>query len=840
MIDLKLMKTVKFNWLSSHFSRKASKAMLSIGTQRPPAVGRRKYLGSWLSVLMATLALLFIGGKLGDVRAQGQDAFFNEFNTFDPLAPQDGLDNENPIAIDTSFEVAEGTDRGRLKVTARLAPQWHIYSLTQQKGGPTRTTIKVSESAGVSLLGPFVPDQQPHKTISDVWEDLPVEEHSGTVTWSAPIQFVDPAASKSLEIKVALEGLTCRTDGSCVPLAETYPAKFAGTYAAPAASGTYRAKQGVVAWKGALVPGTAAPGEQVNLQLTATPDATFHVYKAVTDDELNSTNFVMTRLAGLRAEAPQASTEPIVDAKGGSADPVAYHEGEVTWTVPLTIPADAAAGEYEIGGALVYQACTDSSCRMPQAFEFSGTLQIGSAISDQSGPLAFEKASYGKVLELAGETKWVSNPNGEESKNASKLQGGSGNQESSLGVILGMALIGGLILNLMPCVLPVVGLKLMALVDTAGDDQRKIFSHNMWYSFGLLSVFWLLAGIAIAVKVASGDSFSWGQQFTYWQFRLGLTLLVFAMALSFLGVWEIPLPGFASGKASQQLQKKEGPAGAFFKGIFTTLLATPCSGPLLGAVFGFTLAASPVVTWLIFTTVGLGMALPYIIIGLMPHLVYWLPKPGPWMETLKQLMAFVLLGTVAFLFAGFSDHYRVFVFVTLIGTWFGCWWIGQVPNWKPLHQRFTAWTGGITTALLVGFLAFRLLIPGAEKMPWEPYSEQRLAQLQAEGRTVMVDFTAKWCVNCIVNYNRALNTEETAEMLDELDAVPMLADWTDHNDEIRDKLSELNSNSIPVLAIYPAGRPNDPIVLRDLVNQQEVLEALQQAGPSAKGSVAKR
>lgn len=350
---------------------------------------------------------------------------------------------------------------------------------------------------------------------------------------------------------------------------------------------------------------------------------------------------------------------------------------------------------------------------------------------------------------------------------------------------------------------------------------------NLVYALGILAVFAILAGLAV------GLSFSWGEQFTYVEFRLGLTVLMFALALSYLGVWEIPAPSFASGKASQQLGAQEGYAGAFFKGVFATLMATPCSGPLLGYILGATINLSPVQTVVIMMTVGVGMALPYLIIGARPSLVSWLPKPGPWMETLKEFLAFLFLGTVAFFFYGFTDETKVAVFVTLIGVWFGCWVIGKVPSWQTIQRRVAAWAVGVSAATAIGMWAFTALVPGEEIIRWQPYSEARLDALLANGKTVVLDFTADWCVNCKVNEKFALNTAPTAELLEELDAVAMVADWSDRdNPEIKEKLSELQSRSIPVLAIYPGSKPDRPIILRDLVSQQTVLDALKEAGPS--------
>jgi len=788
-----------------------------------------------------------------------------------------GKTSSEPATFSAQYAVTDG-NTGNLSVTANLNPGWHIYSLTQQAGGPTPTKLVVDDKSGVRQTGDFTPDAPALNSVNKAWPGLTIEEHNQKVVWSAKVQ-LPPNFSGPIEVK--LNGLVCKTDGACVPVNKTLVAKPSPTASATAMSSskdtapapadqakipaaTYRDGEYVVQWTSRIEPSVVGPGQTARLIFTATPDAGYHVYAAAINDAESSTNFVIAEKSGLKIGKPVPSSKPISEAFLPGLPPILYHGGEVTWSLPIQVPADLTPGEKKVEGSIGYQACTDRSCLPPKALRFTGLVVVGEAEENVTSTAAVSLASapYAATLDAAAETKWVDDieskeapvsdekkPSGEATKpaegNASAVIGAKLTDEKPkiapevnggadianatkasslpLPLILAMAICGGLILNLMPCVLPVVGLKIMAFAEQAGEDKKRVLLLNAWYTLGILAVFWALAAVAVLF------SFSWGEQFTYFGFRYGVTLLVFAMALSFLGVWEIPIPGFVGGNSTQKLQRREGPIGAFSKGIFTTLLATPCSGPLLGTVFAFTLGKSAVVTTLIFTAVGIGMALPYLLIALYPSLIIFFPKPGAWMDTFKQLLAFLLLGTVVYLFGGFSDDDRMPVFASLIGVWFGCWLVGQVPGWSSIDRRIAAWLGGAASATLICLLAFRYLAPAPPVLAWEPYNEARLQQLQREGRTVLIDFTAKWCINCIVNYNVAINTPQTSKLVDELGAIPMLADWTDHNDEIKNKLIELNSNSIPVLAIYPGKQPTSPIVLRDLISQGDVLKALRQA-----------
>ena len=203
--------------------------------------------------------------------------------------------------------------------------------------------------------------------------------------------------------------------------------------------------------------------------------------------------------------------------------------------------------------------------------------------------------------------------------------------------------VGGLLLNFMPCVLPVIGLKLLSFLEQAGHSRRHALALNIWFSLGLIFVFVVLATLAVTL------GFGWGQQFSFNGFNIALAAVVFTMGLSFLGVWDVPIPGFIGRGKAAELGAKEGALGAFAKGVLTTLLATPCSAPFLAPALTWAVIQPPAKTYAVFVAVGLGMASPYLLVGAFPRLIAFLPKPGEWMDTFKQIMGFVLLATVVFI-----------------------------------------------------------------------------------------------------------------------------------------------------------------------------------------------
>ncbi len=795
----------------------------------------KHFLTNW-TLAIFTLVIFTAGHPLS-----AQD----DFDFSGGLIPQFAGSNfaaktSEPATWSVSYELGESSTEGQLRIKVELAKGWHIYSTTQPAGGPLPTKISIASPESVKATASFKPDRQPTESLSTEFKGVTVEEYEKTVTWTAPLSL---PADFGGPITIEVDALACTSDGSCLPIKETLEALPTENTSPTVNVKTFREPGYVVEWSATITPAVVPPGGTATLAITATPDEHYHVYPSAVDDTRLSTNFAITEKSGLKVGKPTTNAAVISTITVPSLPPVEFHPGKVTWSLPIEVPQTAAEGKHALSGLIAYQACDDKSCLMPQGLRLDAELLVSTSAGggdSNSASVEIASAKSRDAMDAAAQTNWVdqvsvagstrqADPDSDASPSIAKPTVSQAFTPTptapvSFPIVLLMAFAGGVILNVMPCVLPVVGLKVMSFVKQAGEDRGRVLRLNYVYVLGIMSVFALLAALAV------GISFSWGEQFTYFPVRLGLALLLFALALSYLGVWEIPVPGMASGKASQELQSREGYLGAFSKGVFTTILATPCSGPLLGYILGLTFALAPWQTVVVIMSVGVGMSLPYIVIGAKPQLVAWLPKPGPWMETLKQFLAFLFLGTVAFFFAGFRDDQRVPVFVTLIGVWFGCWLIGLVPNWESINKRLTAWVAGIAAAAGIGWAAFNMLGPG--ELKWEPYSEVRLAQLQSEGRTVMLDFTAGWCVNCKVNSRVAIDTAKTRELVEELNVVPMLADWTDQNEEIKAKLTELQSRSIPLLAIYPGATPGEPILLRDLVSQSDVLAALEKAGPS--------
>ena len=711
---------------------------------------------------LALVVLLGLGGFLSRPAQAQLDALSGKF--------QGGGGDAAKVTVKAAIEPAAANRPARLVIVAQVAPGWHIYSITQSPGGPIRSKIKLPPSSDYRLLGDFSvdPPAAVHQ-YNDIWPDLKVEEHSGKVTWQAPIELAAGVDPTKLEIAGAVNAQACAD--TCIPPKDykfvarlatggsqagnppgspplgnpqvgnpTPPMRTAAieTPGRPAAAGDGERpgidilRAGHATLRGRIEPGTVAPGGQARLILSADPEAPWYVYALAEfdPDEPGSpkpTLIEMEPTHGLSFGRPVASVEP--SSKSLDGMPIRYHAKVVQWSIPIRVAADAAPGDYAVNGLIGLMTCKDGSCDLPAGARFSGTLHLGAA--SPPAPLFLRPAKYDEAKRLAA-VRMAANPAAVPAGQAGgELPGGevehrpyeivelNGETATTLPMVLLYGFLGGLILNVMPCVLPVIGLKILSFVEQGGQSHARLLLLNVVYSAGMMVVFLVLATLAVTLN------FGWGEHFNSLPFAITLTALVFAMALSFLGVWEIPIPGFVGSGATAQAAARGGLSGAFAKGVITTVLATPCIGPYLGAVFGFTVNQTPEIIYLVFATIGLGMASPYLLIGAFPRLIAFLPKPGAWMETFKQLMGFLLLGTVVYLMQTVKQDYFIATFALLVGIWAACWWVGRMPFTLSPRRRLLGWLEGAAVATVVGSIAFTWLVPHPNVLPWKPFSRRR-------------------------------------------------------------------------------------------------------------------
>lgn len=407
------------------------------------------------------------------------------------------------------------------------------------------------------------------------------------------------------------------------------------------------------------------------------------------------------------------------------------------------------------------------------------------------------------------------------------------------------AFIGGLILNVMPCVLPVIALKILGFVGESRNDPRRVRALGLFYGLGVEVSFVALAALVLGVK-AAGHKAGWGMQFGSPEFMVVLITLVTLVALNLFGVFEVTLSGRVMGAAGN-LAAQPGFAGAFFNGVLATILATPCTAPFLGVSLGFAFAQTAPITVLMFLIVGAGLALPYVLLAWEPAWLKFLPKPGAWMEKFKILMGFPMLATAVWLFSIVADYYGdrswwlgIFLIVVALAAWV----FGQFFQ-RGGKRRGLAAAATIVLLLLgyVGIAEDRLnwrqpdqeqptAASRAQKsggVDWQPWSHEAIEKARAEGRPVLVDFTAKWCLTCNTIVKPALESESVRAKLKEFKARALLADYTRYPPEITEELSKFGRAGVPMVLVYPANPAEPPAVLPEVLTPGIVVEALEKA-----------
>jgi thiol:disulfide interchange protein DsbD len=386
------------------------------------------------------------------------------------------------------------------------------------------------------------------------------------------------------------------------------------------------------------------------------------------------------------------------------------------------------------------------------------------------------------------------------------------------GAIFG-ALLGGLILNLMPCVFPIISLKALSLSKTAHSGRNEARRDAWLYTAGVLATFTALVLLLLALK-AAGNSLGWGFQLQSPKVTGVLALLMFVIGLNLLGVFEF---GARLQNTGQELTTKSGPAGSFFTGALAVIVATPCTAPFMAGAMGYALAQPALITLLVFLALGVGFALPFLLLGYVPQLLAKLPKPGPWMARFKEFLAFPMFATAIWLAwvmgnqAGTDGLLKLLIAALLIG--FALWLLRRGSFGKLLGAA--ALLAAITIPLTLGAQAKA----GPEKnaQAWSPAAVQ---EALAEGRPVFVDFTADWCVTCKVNERLVINTDKTRALFERTDTAFLIADWTNKNDMIAQELAKYDRAGVPLYLVY---HPDQNSVMAEVLPQILTYDVLETA-----------
>ncbi|MGC2617342.1 MAG: thioredoxin family protein [Terracidiphilus sp.] len=395
----------------------------------------------------------------------------------------------------------------------------------------------------------------------------------------------------------------------------------------------------------------------------------------------------------------------------------------------------------------------------------------------------------------------------------------------------GLAFLGGLILNLMPCVFPVLFIKGLSLVQSGGEERHKLRTHGFVYAAGILVSFWVLVAVLLGLRSA-GSHLGWGFQFQSPIFLSLMAALLFFLGLSLAGQFEI---GLTLTSAGGSLAQKQGYTGSFFTGVLAVIVATPCTAPFMGVALGYALAQSAAVTFAIFTALALGLAAPYVALTLQPAWTRILPRPGAWMEVLKQAVSIPIFATVIGLAWVLANAYGAAVLAALLASFLllaiAGWFLGRWPT--------KSWSTAIAGVLLLfvvvlSVIASKQLIVATEtpnpvesSRAWQPWSAGAVARYQSQGRPVFVDFTANWCLSCQVNERVALGKPEVQKAFADNNVVLLRADWTRYDDSITQTLTSLGRSGVPTYVLYVPGEKS-PRILPEVLTPGIVTNAISQ------------
>jgi thiol:disulfide interchange protein len=404
---------------------------------------------------------------------------------------------------------------------------------------------------------------------------------------------------------------------------------------------------------------------------------------------------------------------------------------------------------------------------------------------------------------------------------------------------LGSLFLAGMILNLMPCVFPVLALKVLSFAKQAGKDPGETRKHSLAYTLGLLVFVWLVAGGMFIAKTAFKLEFAWGDLTRYNGPMAAVVIVLFLLGLNLAGLFEI---GTSLGNVGGELQDKKGYSGSFWSGALTMLISTPCSGPFMAIAMGYALQQPALQQFILFTGFGLGIALPYVVLASSPRLLKKLPRPGAWMETFRKALAFPMFAAVVYFYNSFGEKTGAhgsslllwsLLFIALTGWIYGHW----CPSSRAGKTRLRGSVTALLTLAAAASFAYSACQPKIIKLDWIRWSPETLAAERSKGRAVFVNYTTLYCITCDTNDARVFNgpgSDAVIAKFKSLKIAPLrakyLADDTPPDDAIRDSLKPWGISTFPAYIMYPADPAKPPFLISDsLLSQSQVIEALEKA-----------
>ncbi|MCA9027044.1 MAG: thioredoxin family protein [Planctomycetaceae bacterium] len=837
---------------------------------------RRKIVVLWSLMCLFAVASTAFGQNFGDDLFSG---FGNDLK---------GASGESKATLTATLSPVKGGDVSSLQagdevmLSLRLDMAADAYTYSQSRSFGGATVIGMTEISGLEpLADSFTADRKPKVQFEDVLGQE-VEKFPHEVTWSLRFRLTGAVPVDQVYVAGELKFQVCDAS-SCTPLTESFdvvieagdplttppadeatmtggststdtpPLEYAYVVTPTRANGS---KPDPLTLQFEMQPVDAQPGDTVTVAVTMSLEDGWHTFGLMPHEQQisNPTELMLDEIVNLRPLTEEFEpTHPPETLKQDFDDITEHvHHGTVTWTQKFEVVEQ---GGYGIAGEIEYQIC-NTSCMPLKAVPFSlGSLQEPQTIATAS-PIASSFVTPPKQAEApaAQPLEAVSEPPRLVASNPLDFEFETKPQSGSLLGYLISAFFGGLILNIMPCVLPVLAIKIMSFVQQAGESRGRVLLLNICYSLGVLGVFLVLATLAVTLKMG------WGGLFQKPEFNLAMTAIVFVMGLSMLGVFEIPIPGMVGSAGGQH---REGLLGAFMTGIFATLLATPCSGPLMTTTLAWSVKQTAPIVYLVWGVMGLGMASPYLMVGMFPNTIRFLPRPGMWMVRFKEFSGFALLIAAIWLMTSLEQEVLIATLIMLLSLAFALWMIGTLYDHASSNSRKIFVRALAMVVLVIGGTfgwskyqagveladarreAAKELLAGATRevpadvasepseddheLPWQPFSGERLAELLREGKPVLVDFTANWCAICKTNEKLALNTPNTSQFVRKHGIVTLYADYTREDAEIKQWLDKFNSISVPLTVIFPANDPQHPIILDGPFSEASLLSHLEKA-----------